>query len=357
MSKLEKLKLTQYRCFETLDIDFSKEISWFYGENGAGKSTVLESLSLLSRGRPLRKATNKAIIREGEKSALVLATISEQKERNSLGIELQANSIRVRYRGRNLSRTEAASLTPTVCLEQKDYSFSDQEPSYRRSMIDWCLFHVEQKGFYEAWKTYGKALNSRNAALRNRRPDSEVKAWDSALLSSGSLIENYREKAIKGLERELTLLTKSLIPNYLVRTEFKNGCKGNANIASMLDHLESDRKNGYTQFGPHRVDWQLTVGGKPAKQWLSSGQKKLLSLLATAAQIQLVKSKRDFEPLILIDDLTAELDSKSLNIALESLKSTGSQIICSSIEREKALRNEVKLFHVKQGRSGSVIEA
>lgn len=357
MATLSQVYIKNYRCFKEQVVSFKEPISWFVGNNGVGKSSLLEAITIAGRTKSSESLPRSTVIRDGSKSSIVrVKGSSNQNESFVVGVELTSQEKKVRANGEPLSRIDAASLLPFVHLSKKNYSLVDVEAGFRRSMIDWCLFHVEQSQYQQLWNTYNKALRNRNAALRTNSSDELVSAWDQALLESGELLSKLRTSVVKEISLNLVGLIERLDLDVDYQLRSKSGYGEDQPLSIMFDRIARDRKKGYTELGPHRMDWFVISKGKDTKRRLSNGQKKLLSLLIVASQIEYVEQRVSNKAILLLDDLAAELDQATIQLLMDYYRESERQILLTSIEAPIQAMDKVNLFHVKQLPEASEIQ-
>src|SRR6476620_5190017 len=187
---LAELRIENLRCIESAVLEFSPELNLIAGENGAGKTSILEAIFLLGRGRSFRTRSSERLIRHGQPKLTVFGRTDDSPSRQA-GIEIAADGgTRARINGENArSLLELSGVVPVQAIDPEIHKLVDQGPERRRRWLDWLVFHVEPT-FGLAWARYNRALKQRNAALKTS--DREVSAWDGELVQNGVAITEAR---------------------------------------------------------------------------------------------------------------------------------------------------------------------
>jgi DNA replication and repair protein RecF len=345
---LAELRIANLRCVESATLELSPELTLISGENGAGKTSILEAVFLLGRGRSFRTRTNERLIQYGQ-PALTVFGRTHGDPASSAGVEVSAAGTRARINGRNAdSLLELSGVLPVQVIDPEIHKLIEQGPERRRRWLDWLVFHVEPS-FMGHWSRYQRALKQRNAALKAGARDIEV--WDPQLIEAGEAITGARQAALDRLEPFLARLFEAF-SGLDVTAGFHAGWGHDRTFAEMLKiNLDRDRERGLTHSGPHRADVMLRTKGRSARETLSRGQQKLAGVAMIVSQMQLLHAAAGLQATLLLDDPAAELDAKNLGRLFEELASLRCQMIATSLSPETALFQAPKAtFHVEQGR-------
>jgi DNA replication and repair protein RecF len=346
---LAELRIEDLRCIESASLAFSAELNLIAGENGAGKTSILEAIFLLGRGRSFRTRSSERLIRYQQPRVTVFGR-SDENPPQQAGIEIAADGgTRARINGEAAqSLLELSGVFPVQAIDPEIHKLVDQGPERRRRWLDWLVFHVEPT-FASHWSRYSRALKQRNAALRTAASASD--AWDAELVRSGEEITQARRRT---LDRLLPRLTETFrrFGDLDVTATFASGWAADTSLAdSFASHAERDRARGTTTSGPHRADVMLRRQHRVARETLSRGQQKLTAVAMVVSQLQLLQDELNLRAVLLLDDPAAELDEKNLQRLFEELASLRCQMIATSLTPETALFQAPKAtFHVEQGR-------
>ncbi|MGH8561467.1 MAG: DNA replication/repair protein RecF, partial [Nevskiales bacterium] len=218
--------------------------------------------------------------------------------------------------------------------------------------LDWGVFHVEH-GFYPAWLRYQRALRQRNHALRTSNTPAQATAWDTELVQQADILDGARRRYLTALGAVLPGIMRSLFDETAVSIEFQQGWPEDQTLAATLRQgIERDRVQGHTQAGPHRADLKIRLQGRQARARASRGEQKLISAGLLLAQADLLRQSQQRRPVLLIDDLAAELDTRGRARLFSAIHDLGAQSFLSFLEPGQipAHRGESAMFHVEHGR-------
>lgn len=345
---LAELRIQNLRCIESAELRFAPELNLIAGENGAGKTSILEAIFLLGRGRSFRTRSSERLIRQGRAALTVFGRTDDQPPRQA-GIEISSDGgTRARINGENAPSLLALSgVLPVQAIDPEIHKLVDQGPERRRRWLDWLVFHVEPS-FGVHWARYSRALKQRNAALRAGVGD--VSAWDAELIRNGEAMTEARQKTADRLAPRLER-TFERFGGLGVTASFTTGWAAGTSLQdSLRAHLEGDRARGTTTSGPHRADVALRRSGRIARETLSRGQQKLTAVAMIVSQMQLLQDELGLRATLLLDDPAAELDDKNLHRLFDELSSLRCQMIATSLTPETALFQAPKAtFHVEHG--------
>lgn len=356
---LKSLRIRDLRCLQAVDIEPTPHINIFIGDNGTGKTSLLESVYLLSRGRSFRSAPQSRLIRKGSESLSIFSN-AEDDHHQPFSIGMQRDSDELRFK---LSTDPAAKLIhlvkalPVQIIDPALHALFDEGPSARRRFMDWGVFHVEHS-FFPAWHRYRRALQQRNALLRSGGGNSEIKAWNQDIVTAVSHIDSTRRRYVDALN--------ALLPTYLgkfentdqIDIEYQPGWPKGREFVEVIDEgLQRDRQLGYTLHGPHRADLRIRWHGVKAEQHASRGEQKILICNLILAQAALMHQQTERKPILLIDDLAAELGQGYRQRLLEVINGLGLQTFLTCLDGHviDADMKQQKRFHVEQGKVTRVV--
>ncbi len=351
---LARLKVKGLRNLHPLDLAPGPGLNVVLGENASGKSSLLEAIHLLSNGKSFRThQLTQVVQREADGMLLSAEIFSEASGTAVLGMEYDParGRLRMKAAGRPVQKlSEMAPYLPVVTLHQESHRVFTQGPEFRRSFLDWGVFHVEPL-FLPAWQRYRRALRQRNTLLQKSLPGPEV--WDRELVEHGTLIDAHRRHYLERFVPIFMDLLPLLRIDAAIRLEYRPGWAADGGLAGQLGRsLEGDRRLGYTRVGPHRADIDFMVQGSPVRERLSRGQMKVLVYALYLAQVCTLMEITGRRALIMMDDLAAELDGRHIDRLIEKIGLLGFQSIITS--SDPAFRRHVaslphRMFHVEHG--------
>lgn len=404
---LAELTVDDLRCIEHAELHLHPGHNLIWGGNGSGKTSLLESIFLLGRGRSFRTRNSERLIRHGRDRLVVFgrtgatapndfrglsglegrsvsgtrehATISPDSPPNpnsggttafdtaaqtslasasaaafgqgqALGVQVSRTDGTIA----RISGTTARSLTelteafPVQIIDPGVHKLVEEGAHRRRRWMDWAVFHVEHQ-FGDWWLRYTRILKQRNAALRTQ--PAQVTAWDTELARVGELIDESRRRFVENLLpfwRESVLALSGLEPELHY---FKGWAQDVSLAEALLASKSRDESKRLTHPGPHRADVIIRMSGRPAREVLSRGQQKLVAVAMTLAQLNLLRQATETTPTLLLDDPAAELDGEHLRRFIEQVMRLRSQLVLTSLHPESRLFGTPnRVFHVEQGR-------
>lgn len=358
--RLRRLAVENLRLIEHARIDPAVGVNLLYGPNGSGKTTLLEAIYLLGRGKPLRGKRIAPLMRSGCEHILVTAELEGDRPTGcTVGMGHDAGGTRFKLAGQTIrSHLELVKALPMQFVHPEIHQLLWSGSLLRRQFIDRGLFHVEQP-FLDCWRRYQRVLRQRNAALR--RGDADT-AWDRELASQGVNLARMRGWHLQQLEPLFRKIASTLLDQEVdVALTFRQGWPADETLAETLQRIATaDRRQGFTQRGPHRSDFAIRFEQRDLRESASRGQQKLLLTALQLAQAEHLYSVTGRMGVILVDDLPAELDPDHRCRLLELLYQVEGQVWITATARrdvEDAIsgRTELKVFHVEQGRVESVV--
>jgi DNA replication and repair protein RecF len=352
---LAELTINHLRNISALTLIPSSGVNLLLGANGSGKTSLLEAIHLLALGRSFRTRSLKNVVQHQHEKMQVTAKIA----RHQMPVGLQYSpekGLEIRLNSSPLKRlSELAVELPLQLIPANCHQFFEQGPKYRRQFLDWGLFHVEQSFNYH-WQSYKKVIQQRNSAIRQYKKIEEIELWDKHLIFHGDEINRQRLKRLESLLVEFTGIFPLLCPDYSNQDFSLKYRSGWTKELSLQEAISStvlrDKHLGYTRSGPHAADWSFKVGGFDPAEVLSRGQQKLFFIALCIAQIKTTEQENT-KSILLIDDISSELDTKHQKIILETLSQLEVQAFITSTDESLSnlVKNDVlhSVFHVKQG--------
>ena len=346
---LSRLEISNIRNLQSVRLDLNSGFNVLCGANGSGKTSFLEALYILGRGSSFRTKDFSRILQTGAGQFFVSGKLSPSM--TMLGVEYQPSGTQFRVAGQTVrSRMDLAGHLPLLFISPESQALVSEGPQQRRRFLDWGVFHVEP-GFLPVWRLYQRALKQRNKALGS--PGVET-AWDIELARAAEQITQLRRDYLSRLIPYINHYVPALVTLEDISLNFLPGWRQDANYLEALQgSLAQDREYGFTRQGPHRADVVLKTGNRLVRDTLSRGQQKLLVFALLLAQIALLNEVAAIQPVIMIDELAAELDMAHRERVLRVLAELKAQIFITLTERRALSGVEnipINWFHVEQGR-------
>lgn len=359
--RVMRLQIANVRRLAHAELQPDPGINLVIGDNGAGKTSLLEALHLLAYGRSFRGRVRDGLIRTGTEAVEVFA---EWQEDNGLrtrraGLRHAGQRWEGRLDGESVAQLgELCAALAVVTFEPGSHVLVTGGGEPRRRLMDWGLFHVEH-GFLPLWRRYARALKQRNALLKAKVRDRQLDAWDHELADAGEPLTRHRQAYLDALEPLLETVSAELVPA-LGRAALHFQPGWSRDQLSLADALviarDRDLANGFTSVGPHRADWRVDYAALPGRETLSRGQAKLSALSVLLAQAERHAAACGEWPVVALDDLASELDRHHQQRVLQRLIAYGAQIFITGTEipaSVSALDIPTRVFHVKHSDSGS----
>jgi len=345
---IKVLQIDNIRNLARVDIEPSPNLNILFGANGAGKTSVLESLVVLSRGRSFKtNQANELIGPEGDSFRVFAETLNHAQKTTRMGLERSGKHWRARKNGDDLSQlSQLTRDLPLVLMEPNSHLLVSGPPEVRRKYLDWGMFHVEHE-FLETWRRFSKILKQRNAALRFRQTD-VLESIDAVFSGLGTQLGQLRRLHSEAISERVQGLLRDLGSNLeTIRFEYHDGWTKGTLQESLLAGREGDLIRGSTGSGPHRADIALFYEESAARSVLSRGEQKLLSAALLLSQVEILAEQGE-KPIVLLDDLASEFDRNHYECVLSRALKGGGQVWVSGTRMNKPEVNH-KVFHVERG--------
>jgi len=331
-----------------VDIRPHQALNFLYGANGAGKTSVLESLVVLSRGRSFRTSQAGELIGGAKNTFSIFASSADESGQTiRLGLERSGKRWRGRKNGKDLSQLSHLTRSlPLVLMEPDSHLLVSGPPEVRRKYLDWGMFHVEH-GFLDVWRRYSKALKQRNAALRAGQ-DTILDSLDDVLADQGERLTAMRRLHSDSIAANIRSLMKEMsFSLQTIEIKYQKGWSGNSYLEALKANRGRDIDHGVTNSGPHRADLLLICGQSPARAVLSRGEQKMFAVSLMLTQAEILGAQGE-SPVILMDDLASEFDEAHFKNALNRALKTGGQLWLTGTGQSN-IEASHKVFHVEQG--------
>jgi DNA replication and repair protein RecF len=359
---IEKLTVQHCRVIDNAELTLSSGLNLIIGDNGSGKSSLLEGLYLLSRGRSFRTSRISELISHEHTSILSTArlAIDDSPLGVMLGIEKSSDNVRIRINKKTVKgQAELTRLLPVTLIHPEVVNLITGGPSIRRAFIDWIAFYLDDR-FYDLWKRYQRILKQRNVCLRDASQRGSLSYWTQELIALQAPLHELRMQGLKKLEESIEhyqpVLWEGADLSLMLGTGFSadTDIQDKTVLVNVFDaRQEQDIKTGNTFYGIHRADLNIKINDIPAAKSASRGQLKMLSILLLLAQSHSISGNIKGRGVIAIDDLAAELDDENRSRLLKTLLATGQQLLVTSTHEQLdslgLSGKNTKMFHVKHG--------
>jgi len=352
--RLDQLRIHGLRCLTDVSVALDPAINVFVGANGAGKTSVLEAVFLLSHARSFRSGAAEALLQRGTPGLSIFAELRHSDDRAfRLGLGRSGSRWEAKLDGDAVAIGQLVRECAVVCFEPGSHALIAGAAEERRRYLDWGVFHVEQD-FLSSWRRYQRALKQRNSLLRSTTtPTDELFApWEAELAQTAHHIDDLRRTYLDLLRPTLLASAAGLLPELgALELRYRRGWSDDRELSQQLRELRSrDLARGHTTLGSHRADWSIAFERAPLREHLSRGQEKLTALACVLAQAKLYAQCRGEWPVVCLDDLASELDQSHQAAVVAQLSAARAQVLLTGTEVPQALQSlPSRVFHVEQG--------
>jgi DNA replication and repair protein RecF len=344
---LAELRLEDLRCLHSAQLALDPGFNLVTGDNGSGKTSVLEAIYLLGRGRSFRTRHSEHLIRHGTRRFWVHGHTMAAL-RHDIGVEWdreQGPQLRLDRRA-VASRVELSGVFPVQIIDPGIHRLIEEGPVQRRRWLDWAVFHVEP-GFVHHWQDYARALRQRNAALQTH---ADPTLWDRDVVRLGEGLTAARSRILDALQPHWAHVRQQLGAVEASLSFFQGWSRERTLIEALAAQAARDRARGTTAVGPHRFDVVLRLQGRPARDVVSRGQQKLLGLAMALSMARYLGAATGQVPTLLLDDPAAELDAERTAAVLQAVQALQTQLVVTAVRpHDTPFGVPQAVFHVEQG--------
>lgn len=347
---IRRFKASNFRCIESADLSFSPGFNLIYGENASGKTSLLEALAYLGRGKSFRGASTSDLLRHGEQEFVLFGESEGRSGTHRIGVRNSREGLEVRVDGSGEGGAGAlAAALPLQLIDPEVHNLVAGGPEMRRRFLDWIAFHVEHDHL-ETWRRFRRALRQRNAALKARAGIAAMRSWNAEFVDVSQRLDASRRRALDIALETLEEYGLALLGTE-IGFEYQQGWNREKSLEAVLEEgAERERQQGSTQYGPHRADVKIQYDERQARKLVSRGQQKLLASAMVLAATETAQSALERPLLLLLDDPAAELDGNALQRLMDAIAGLGCQVVATSLQRGSLdVPEGAAVFHVEHG--------
>ena len=350
--KASNLELYNFRNYEYENISFQDGVNIIHGENGMGKTNILEAVYYFSYGRSFRSG-GKEVIKDGEKESRISLSFENRERKLESDIkflsgkrkEIYINEIELKKTSQLLGNFICVLFTPD------EMGIIKGMPEVRRKFCDSSIMPLRPNYIKELIK-YRNILAQKTALLKSRQYET-LDIWNEKLAETGSRIMNLRESYIerinqksKEIQNEISGGKENLSLVYNPSVKLKENY-----LEKLSEYKEKEKENLFCMLGVHRDDIDIFINGKPAKNYASQGQIRTAVLSLKLAETEIIKEETGEYPVMLLDDILSELDKSRREFLISRIK--GKQIIITCTDIENYFNDNVNIIEIKDGKNVS----
>lgn len=348
---INQLRIDSVRNLSGISIEPRPPITLFYGDNGAGKTSILEAIHILGTGRSFRTHQINQVINQDKTSLQVYAALNSG---DKLGVERTTeNDYQIRINQETKQRLSIlAEYLPVRVMNPESFMLLTSGAQNRRLFLDFCVFHVEHS-FAKYSQTYTRLIKQRNALLKQNKPYTEFHYWDEQIVPLVSTINDLRQQTFFELIPYFSAYQNRFLPQYDVQYSLTKGVSDSDLNSQYIDSFNADSRYGYTTIGPHKADIKIRIKSEDAHLILSRGELKMMVACLILGQVKWLLDKGS-PCYLLLDDLVSELDeTKQTMIFEEVLKLENLQTFITAINKPEFFtiidKELYQMFHVEHG--------
>jgi len=361
-----KLTTFNFRNLLSAAIDFHPKLNFFIGDNGSGKSSLLEAIFFIGHGKSFRTSKVEHLACY-DSDNFVVSIRDDNDLQLGLSKNLDTGLTYIKINGERHARlSELAKNIAVQIVTPESFKLFFGGPKERRRFVDLGMFHVKHD-FSKQWSEFNRVLKQRNACIRNNLDSFTLDYWTKLFCQLSTHVDEIRGKYVADLISELPYWLELLLPNIAdkVTVQYLRGWPQKKGLAEALsDSIEREKSYGYSIYGAHKFDVKFLIGKLALESQLSRGQQKLFLLALTFAQAKLIARVERVKPILLIDDIGAELDTHSRRALSIAISKLDCQIVITAIEegvlqpfiselenvnKESSENTKYHMFHVKHG--------
>jgi len=361
-----KLSTHNFRNLRSVNINLHPSLNFFVGDNGSGKSSLLEALFFIGHGKSFR--TNKTEnLASYETNNFVVTVKNNEDLFLGLSKDFSNATTLIKINGKRYSRlSDLAKNIAVQIVTPESFKLFFGGPKIRRRFFELGMFHVKHTSS-DVLREFTQVLKQRNACLRNKLDKQSYEYWTQSFCNLSLQVADARLAYIEDLIAELPTWLQFLLPSLSgnIRVQYQRGWPERKELSELLsDNYDREIAYGYSLYGAHKFDVKFMVGKVALDSQLSRGQQKLFLLALTFAQAKLIARVKRVKPILLIDDIGAELDNNSRILLTKAIEELNCQVLITAIDKEALSpllvdltisENEINdklkyhMFHVEQG--------
>ncbi len=349
---IKRIVLKNFRNISAAELQPGGQINFVLGDNAQGKTNLVEAIYATALLKSFRTRDSSEFIQDGKEQAEIEIELLNQKVSNRLKLIFKKKSKQLTINGKKPTADNYYQYINVIIFHPDEVNYISSYPAFRRNLLDRSIFYTDFS-YIETYRNYTRCLKQRNAFLKGGSQG--LDCWQEQLLDYGATIITQRLKYIDRINEILKTgaFEKNRRERYSLHYS-RESCEQAAIRAALVAEFEKKKAReellGYTLVGPHKDDVLFNINGKPAIRYASQGQKRSLVISYKTAQILDYQQVHGDYPILILDDMTSELDMGRKNLLLENLLENSGQVFITSTDFQPIEHSEqLKRFRVQQG--------
>jgi DNA replication and repair protein RecF len=333
-----QLQARSFRNLARVDVDFGERFNVVAGDNGQGKTNLLEAIYVVATSKSFRSTRPGDLVAFGAEVASVRATVREDGDARvqSVGLEPGKRLVRIDDK-RPASLAAYAVRTPVVVFHPGEIALSMGGSSERRKLLDRTSLYLSPQSMADL-DAYSRAIKARQRALETRGKDaSDLGEWEQLAVRHGLAVMEHRARASELLSAHAAeAFARIAAPDLTLEVRYAASAPREeaAFLESLASRRVSDLRRGSAGVGPHRDDLALVLNGHAVRGVASQGQHRAVTLALKSAEIEVVGSARGVRPILLLDDVSSELDRARTSALFAFLRDQQGQVFLTTTRPE-----------------------
>ena len=348
--QIKNISLMDYRNIKKLNIELSPNVNVFYGNNAHGKTNILESIYMCATGRSQRTHISKELISFGCDSAHIQLTVQKESYQDKINIHIKSNNKKGiainNIPVRNVN--ELFGTVNVIFFSPEDLNLVKEGPSNRRKYMDIELCQLSRI-YADNLSRYYRILKERNLLLKKNPDPVTLDVYDQQLVTYGEKIIEARQDFIVDISRTASVIHNDISSGENLEIKYCGNVSANEFIHKLKANREKDIYYKTTSVGIHKDDLLFNINGINARDYGSQGQQRTVCLSLKLAEVNMVKEKTGYMPILLLDDVLSELDRSRQLYILKSIDGVQTIITSTGVDDIKDCVEQVKFFYVKNG--------
>ncbi len=332
---LTQLTCRRFRCLDEIDFTPGPGLNIIHGDNAQGKTSLLEAFLYVCTARSHRTLHERELVSHGDDGFSITAVAQRSDREVTLEAHYWQRAKRFKINGVAQTRiSDILGRINTVFFSPEDVGLIKGSATQRRRFLDMEISQINPR-YLVALQQYRQILKQRNSLLKQHRPDpTMLDVWDAQLVPSGETVMRERDAFVRALSVRATEAYARIAADEELALAYAPDLEDPASFAATLEQArETDIRRKQTTRGPHRDDISIVIAGKPARIFGSQGQQKSAALALKLAEIELIHDQAGEYPILMLDEVLAELDAHRAQHLFESLADKV-QCLVTTTERE-----------------------